>query len=58
MDDSARAEKMDAPSGPSMDISLCHMDFLSANGAKARHWQNTGSINMVKCLGQVLEYSG
>ena len=34
-------EKTDAPSGPSMGISLRHMDFLSANGARARPWQNT-----------------
>ena len=34
--------KTDAPRGPSMGISLRHMDFLSANGARARPWQNTG----------------
>ena len=33
--------KTDAPSGPSIGISLRHMDFLSANGARARPWQNT-----------------
>ena len=33
--------KTDALSGPSMGISLCHMDFLSANGSRARPWQNT-----------------
>ena len=33
--------KTDAPSGPSMGISLRHMDFLSANGARAQPWQNT-----------------
>ena len=33
--------KTDAPSGPSKGISLRHMNFLSANGARARPWQNT-----------------
>ena len=32
---------MDAPSGPAMGISVRHMDFLSANGARAQPWQNT-----------------
>ena len=41
MDDSPRG-KTDAPSGPSMGIFLRHMDFISANGPRARPWQNTG----------------
>ena len=36
------ALRKDAPSGPSMGIFLRHIDFLSANGARARPWQNTG----------------
>ena len=30
-----------------MGISLRHMDFLSANGARARPWQNTGSRTLI-----------
>ena len=38
---------MDAPSGPFMGISLRHMDFLSANGARARPWQNTATVSQL-----------
>ena len=36
--------KTDAPSGPSMGFFLRHIDFLSANGARARPWQNTDNV--------------